>query len=195
MTFNQQHYRQDKQGDEAALDASRRNGTKKLNVEAFQTLHHQYQERLLWSMVGMLRDKEQAEDVTSAAFETAFDKRADFREDSSFYTWVYAIALNQARHSRSRKGVSLDAIGGTTPSALIEPDLLLETQARLEQRGALQNALGQIPKVYRQVLLDHFVHQYSVKRIAKLRRIPLGTVLSRIYTGKRLLRQAWVAVT
>jgi len=55
----------------------------------------------------------------------------------------------------------------------------------------LRKALKCLPSKYRQALVDHFVRGYSVKQVARLRRIPLGTVLSRIFNGKKLLRRAW----
>lgn len=49
----------------------------------------------------------------------------------------------------------------------------------------------QIPRLYRQVLMDRFIRGDSIKQIARRNRIPAGTVLSRIFNGKRLLRAAW----
>ena len=66
--------------------------------------------------------------------------------------------------------------------------LILE---RSECRLKLRKALRGIPAVYRRTLVDHFVRGYSVKRISRQNRIPVGTVLSRIFTAKRLLREAW----
>jgi len=50
-----------------------------------------------------------------------------------------------------------------------------------------------LPLTYRRTLIDRFVRGYSVKQIAKCERIPLGTVLSRIFKAKQLLRAAWEA--
>ena len=62
---------------------------------------------------------------------------------------------------------------------------------RSEDHARLHNALARVPERYRKVLVDHFALGTSVKQIAKQQRIPVGTVLSRIFTAKRLLRQAW----
>src|SRR5437667_11941510 len=72
-----------------------------------------------------------------------------------------------------------------------EPDLFFNRLGQL----FVHLLLRQIPAVYGLVLIEHFIEGYSVRQIAKLQRIPLGTVLSRIFTAKRLLREAWEAAT
>lgn len=53
--------------------------------------------------------------------------------------------------------------------------------------------MQRIPAPYRRALRDHFVRGYSTRQIAQRERVPLGTVLSRIFTAKKLLRRAWEA--
>jgi RNA polymerase sigma-70 factor (ECF subfamily) len=76
--------------------------SKNSNLDAgrFRELHDKYRERLLQGMIGLLRNRDAAEDVTAAAFAAAFENLGQFRGDSSFYTWLYKIALNEARNPR-----------------------------------------------------------------------------------------------
>ena len=143
-----------------------------------------------------VRNMEDAEDITAAAFEAAFANRESFRAEAAPTTWLHAIALNKLRRSREqRKAVSLDLFTGELPSGLVVPDLSEETEHRSECRARLLRTLRQIPMVYRKVLINHFIEGHSVRQIAKCERIPIGTVLSRIFTAKRLLREAWEAAT
>jgi len=75
----------------------------------------------------------------------------------------------------------------------MECDRTAATLERSEYRLRLARALAEMPAVYSQVLLDHFAYRHPVKRIARRDSIPVGTVLSRIFTAKRLLRAAWEA--
>jgi len=176
-------------GDEAAAT---KNGGGLIDAQAFGVLHNQYRERLVNSMTGIVRDRDQAEDITAAAFAKALEKLESFRGESSLYTWIHAIALNEARQSLSRnQAVSLDSIP-VQPKELSEPDRVADALKRSECRGKLRKAPRQIPAVYRRTL-DHFVRGFSVKRISRQNRIPVGTVLSRIFAAKRLLRAAWEA--
>lgn len=160
---------------------------------AFRQFHDNYRERLLCGMKSVVRNQEIAEDVTAKAFAIAFEKLHSFQNRSSLYTWVYRIALNAARNSyrRRRATVSLLDFGGNEAIALATPDRTLEALERSEDRARLQLALRQIPPVYRRVLVSHVVRLDSVKQIARQNRIQVGTVLSRIFKGKQLLREAW----
>jgi RNA polymerase sigma-70 factor (ECF subfamily) len=62
-----------------------------------------------------------------------------------------------------------------------------DDQFRLEQ------ALAQLPGNYRRALTAHFIEGLSIRKIAHREQVPIGTVLSRIHTGKQLLRDAWEA--
>ena len=68
----------------------------KADAQRFGDLHDQYRNRLLNSMTGIVKDREAAEEITAVAFAKAFEKRNSFRGESSLYTWVHAIALNEA---------------------------------------------------------------------------------------------------
>jgi len=166
----------------------------KLDAQNFSALHNRYHDRLLNSMTGVVKDREAAADITATAFASAFKNRASFRGQSSLYTWVHAIALNEARNSwRRNRAVSLESIQGPEPKALIDSDRHSNTLERSELCLKMRKTLREIPAVYRRVLVDHFMRGHSVKQIARRDRVPVGTVLSRIFNGKRILRRAWEA--
>ena len=166
----------------------------KLDSNAFEALHHSYHDRLQASVLSCVRNREEAEDITAAAFEAALANRESFRGEAAPATWLHAIALNKTRRPQ-KETVSLDGFTGELPSRLVAPDLSEETEHRSECRARLLRTLRQIPAIYRRVLIEHFITGRSVREIAGRERIPLGTVLSRIFTAKRLLREAWEAAT
>jgi len=163
-----------------------------MNTRVFQTLHQECYGRVLSAIRGYVRNQEEAEDVTATAFATAFKNRKTFRGEAAFSTWVHRIAINEMHaNSRRKRTVSLDALEGVPLQGLVEPDLLDRAIDRASCCRRLRLALRRIPGHHRRALVDHFVRGYPVKQIAKLQRIPLGTVLSRIFNGKRILREAW----
>ena len=167
----------------------------KLNLEEFQELHQKYRDRLHASLTGFVRDTNEAEDITAWAFETAWAKRDSFRGDASPYTYLYAIAMNEARrrHRRKKTAVSFQLLDGIVEDRLYEPDRTVEEAEKSDLRARLRQAIERMPAKYRTVLVDHFIHDQSVQRIAKREGIPVGTVCSRIFTAKRLLRKRWKA--
>ena len=81
-----------------------------LNQEDFQELHRKYRDRLHASITGFVRDVDTAEDITAAAFATAWSQRASFRAEASPYTWLYSIGKNAAvahyrKTTRHRSGL------------------------------------------------------------------------------------------
>jgi RNA polymerase sigma-70 factor (ECF subfamily) len=164
----------------------------KLDAGRFGDLHKAYHDRLLSSITSVVRDRDAAEEITAAAFAKALEHLATFRGEASFYTWLHAIASNEARHYwRRNRGVSLESITGPTLAALIVCDSATDQLEQSVDRRRLQTAIRRIPPDYRRALKDHFVRGYSTRQIARRERIPLGTVLSRIFTAKKLLRRVW----
>jgi DNA-directed RNA polymerase specialized sigma24 family protein len=101
--------------------------------------------------------------------------------------------MNEARSRRRGRAVPLESIEESDVLKIAAPDA---TDRLFEQRECcprIWKVLRQVPRIYRRVLIDRLVRGYSVKQIAKYQRIPLGTVLSRIFKAKRLLRAAWEA--
>ncbi len=175
------------------VSQSKNNGdqSRPVDAQAFGSLYSRHYERLLNSMTTVVRDRDHAEDITATAFTAAYANLSRFRGDSSFYTWLYTIALNESRKSyRCALTVSLDSLS-EFETAVTDGDHVADALNTSAQNARLRTALRQIPLIYRQVLDDHFLRAYPVKVIARRRNIPLGTVLSRIFTGKRMLREAW----
>ena len=157
----------------------------------FRDLHETHYRKLLDSMTALLRDRETAEDITATALARAFENLEAFRGESTMFTWIYKIALNEARRVRAQKNaVSLDALESVPPELAVH-ERWDETQERSSHAAKMRKVLELLPPNHRRALVNHFVDGYPVKMIARRERIPVGTVLSRIFTAKRLLREAW----
>ena len=76
------------------------NGTPTITSSAFAELHDRCNGRLLNSMIAVIRNREEAENITATAFVAAFENRSRFRGDALPQTWVHAIAMNEARRRR-----------------------------------------------------------------------------------------------
>jgi len=146
-------------------------------------------------------DAEEARDLTQETFLRAFQSIDRFRGDSSLKTWIYRIAINQARNRwrwwRRRKRdvtVSLDAtdehrdrpIAGPLPSDN-SPSPEEETLAR-EREAQLREALQSLRRSYREAVILRDVEGFSYEEIARTLQISIGTVKSRISRGRLELR-------
>ena len=167
------------------------NGTTTITLAAFAELHDRCHGRLLNSMIAVTRNREEAEDITATAFAAAFKNRSRFRGDALPQTWVHAIAMNEARNRRRGRAVPLESIDLLDAKELTEPDVLTQKLERADCCVRIREALRRVPRLYRETLVDHFVRGHSVRQMSKSYQVPLGTVLSRIFKAKQLLRAAW----
>ena len=164
-----------------------------LHTGDFEALNEQYGRRLHASIRRFIHNPADADDLTAATFAIAWAKRESFRGEAAPYSWLYTIASNLAKeHFRRGQRFQLKSIDDVGVAANDGETEALETS---ECRLRLRKALGQVTSMHRRVLIDHFIHGHSVKQIAKRQRIPVGTVLSRIFGAKRALRTAWEAAT
>lgn len=158
---------------------------------AFDALYRRVHGRLLASLERMLRNREQAEDIAATAFATAWQKRDQFRGQSSLATWLYAIGRNAAigvLRAEQRRPTRSEAVD---TESLGESDVSFK---RLEQDDAaarVQTALGRLPDNAREILIDRYMNERSVREIAQDWRLHEGTVGSRLFAARQLLRDAW----
>jgi RNA polymerase sigma-70 factor (ECF subfamily) len=168
------------------------------NRAAFEVLVHQYKDRLVDSMRARVHSVPEAEDIAAAAFAKAYQRLDQFRGTSSFYTWLYRIAMNEwKRQLRSRRNVSLEGMcdrQGSSWSRRLTPALRVEEEAcRRRGQSPLQRAVDRIPKPYRQIITGRFIKGLTYEKMARRFKIPAGTVMSRLFKAKRLLRNSWHA--
>src|SRR5258706_16114432 len=113
--------------------------------EIFETLYRQGRHRLLASLAGLVRDRDRAEDITASAFHTAWEKRAQFRGDSSLGTWLYAIGRNAARRSwREERPSYQDQLDRLETARYAEPDHLSASLEDAELRDQVWKTLDRI---------------------------------------------------
>src|ERR1700737_3646548 len=170
-------------------------------VAAFEQLVGEHSSDVYALLYRLTTDAEEARDLTQETLLRAFQSIDRFRGDASLKTWIYRIAINQARNRwrwwRRRKRdvtVSLDAtdehrdkpLAATLPSEN-SPSPEEETLAR-EREAQLREALQGLRQSYREAVILRDVEGFSYEEIAKTLQISIGTVKSRISRGRLELR-------
>lgn len=164
---------------------------------AYRPLVERYQNRLYPMVMGMVRDPEEARDLVQNAFIKAYQNLSSFRVDSSFYTWVYRIAMNLAidscRKSRRRRTTGFDeAVAARDEDGAILEVHHVDSPQRALQRKQLQQtifrALDELSEDQREVILLREVEGLSYKEIAESMDIPEGTVMSRLFYARKRLQ-------
>ncbi len=161
--------------------------------EAFGELVRRHQERLFPTVHRIVGSVEDAEDALQDAFVRAFQKLATFHGESSFYTWVYRIAVNVAMETCRRRKVrrlfmlALEMRGGSRgPDPASEPPRLLD---RRERERAVEAALDRLGPEHRAIVVLKDFDGRRYEEIAELLGVPVGTVRSRLHRARRELRE------
>jgi len=159
-----------------------------------------YREQLYKTAVRLTRSAEDAEDLVQETYLKAYRHYSSFRPGTNLKAWLFKILKNTfINEYRRRKQVppqvdfadleeTFESVLATADGAAprTPEDELLETSLDFEVR----RALAALPHNYKVVVLLADIEGYAYKEIADILAIPVGTVMSRLYRGRRLLERA-----
>ncbi len=162
---------------------------------AFEELVARHRDKLYARAYTMMRNEEEAIDLTQEAWVKGWQRLGQFHGESSFGTWMTRIVINlcldQLRKQKRQRTESLDEIneesGGVErqmPVVTVNPTARLE---RSELRQRIDQALGQMSYEHRTVLMLHEFEEMEYKQIAKTMGCSIGTVMSRLFYARRKL--------
>ena len=166
------------------------------DYQAFDLLVLKYQSRLISTAFKFVKDVQIAEDIVQDSFIKAFKALESFREDSSFYTWIYRITVNTSKNflvSKKRKNELLNSDLSEEASYEVEPvetyspeDLLQATQLQ----KVITETFDQLGEDTRTALTLRELDGLSYEQIAEVVNCPVGTVRSRIFRGREVIDEA-----
>jgi RNA polymerase sigma-70 factor (ECF subfamily) len=184
--------------DDRALVRQCQNG----DLEAMTCLIVKYQDRIYNTILKICRNHDDAAELTQDTFVKVLENINSFRSKSSFYTWLFRVAVNHTLNYCKRRfklsPVSLDAENdqdegskGKLAAVLVAPDGLdpavVAQQKELSQ--IVVNLIGQLQQEYRVVLVLRDIEQMTYAEIAEVLRIETGTVKSRLSRARAKLRE------
>jgi RNA polymerase sigma-70 factor (ECF subfamily) len=165
---------------------------------AFRSLYDKYNRRVFAVALGVVKNQEDALDVVQEAFIKVHKHIGSFQGTSSFYTWLYRIAMNLAidQVRKRRKVVELDdaihkddtASGGAFLPQTVH-DNPSKTVSRRELSTEIQAALDTLPEYHRAVILLREVEDLSYEEMAKVLKVPKGTIMSRLFHARRKMQE------
>lgn len=163
-------------------------------TEAFGALVRRYQDRLYPTVFRLTGCAEDAQDLLQDAFLRAFQKLDRFRGGSSFYTWLYRIAVNLALSGRRRRRGAVRLAEGCRGDPLDPADDTEQTDptrpAEQAERDALvQRALDALAPDHRAVVVLKDLDGLRYEQVAAVLGVPIGTVRSRLHRARCELRE------
>ena len=166
--------------------------------DAFRVIMQRCNQRLFRIARGVVRDDAEAEDVLQEAYTRAFENLDGFRGESSLFTWLTSVTLNEARGRlrRRRPTVGVDAIEAAQQSgaqiimlnSASGPESPESSAARSQMRLLIEQAVDALPDPFRIVFIMREIEELSVDETAANLGVPAATVKTRLHRARRLLR-------
>ncbi|MBW5468814.1 sigma-70 family RNA polymerase sigma factor [Brevibacillus formosus] len=152
----------------------------------FDELIRHYLKKVLRLVYLMVKDRSLAEDITQEVFLSAYKNLGKFRQESSMQTWVYRIAVNEAKkHLRSwsfrhlffKPEVDIEVVEGAE-SAVLQNDL----------RARFAHLVMKLPHSYRQLIVLHYYEELSVEEIAVILDTSAGAIYTKMHRARQKLK-------
>jgi RNA polymerase sigma-70 factor (ECF subfamily) len=157
------------------------------DVAAFEGIVRRWQGPLINMAWRYSRDRGRAEDLAQEAFLRAWRGLAQWRRESSFSTWLFALAANVLRSELKRfptVNLPLDAIAEPATPAAQHGAL-----SKKLSREAVRRAVLALPLRYREPVILYYFHEMDLSRAAATMGMPEGTLKARLSRARALLRR------
>jgi RNA polymerase sigma-70 factor (ECF subfamily) len=162
-------------------------------LTAFEELVARHRDKIYARAYSMMRNEDEALDLSQDAWVKGWRRLAQFQGDSSFVTWMTRIVINlcldQLRKHKRQRTESIEAFeedgGGVERLMPVVTPNPTEGLERAELRQRIDRALAQLSHEHRTVLVLHEFEELEYKEIAKRMKCSIGTVMSRLFYARR----------
>lgn len=156
--------------------------------EAFTAVMTAHEDRVFAVCLRILGNREVALDATQETFLTVFRKASQFKGEAAAGTWIYRIAVNTCydllrKAKRRRAGPLPETYDPADPGA----EAMVESAAL---RPEIERALAELPPEFRSAIVLADIEGMALPDVAEAIGVPVGTVKSRVFRGRRLLARS-----
>lgn len=138
----------------------------------FDEIFEEYFDRIYYKVLGVVKNPEDAEDISQEVFMSVYRNLKSFRSESNIYTWIYKIAINKIYDFFRKRKVELD---------INEEILMLEDNTNIETLIFLEEKLKLISHKEREIVILKDIYGYKLKEIAEMKNINISTIKSIYY--------------
>ncbi|HFE64987.1 RNA polymerase subunit sigma-24 [candidate division KSB1 bacterium 4484_188] len=165
--------------------------------KAYEALLNKYRNLVFTIMIKMVRNPQEAEDLTQEAFMKAFHSLTSFNEEFAFSTWLMKIATNNCidfLRKRKLRTYSIhepiqykdEKIEVEIPDAEPGPE---KNVLQRERKQMLEEAIARLPERYRYVIILRHKEEKSYEEISEILNLPLGTIKAQIFRAREILNK------
>ncbi len=164
--------------------------------QAYARLMEKHRKSVYYTMLKLIRNVDDAEDLTIEAFTKAFKKLADFKKNYSFSTWLHKIASNNCIDFLRKKRLDTTSIdsqvknddGDTITIDIRDKSLDPQEKAIKSQKiEIIREFVNLLPSKYQKLVKLRYFKEYSYDEIAQELEAPLGTIKAQLHRARELL--------
>ncbi len=173
-----------------AEDAARLTAIAQGDMRALESLFLKYQAAVYQTALGVTRDPQVAEEVLQDTFFRLYRHAGRLDGSLPLAPWLYRVAINLCYNRLKGLRAWTDSFHELAERLFTPSSASPERAAELNELQALvQSALAELDPKHRAVLVLYYLHDYAVHEIAEIAAVPEGTVKSRLFHARKLLRQ------
>lgn len=171
---------------------------KRGDPQAFRTLMKKYHKSVYYMLLKMVKNADDAEDLTQEAFAKAFNSIDKFDSTFAFSTWLFRIATNNCIDFIRKKRVQtisidspLEGDDGSSMQLDVRDDNFdpNDSMLRQQRKHYLELAIQRLPEKYRTLVELRYYRELSYEEVADELQIPLGTVKAQLFRARELLNE------
>jgi len=163
------------------------------DMQAFEELVARHRDKIYGRAYSMMRNEEDAVDLSQEAWVKAWQRLKQFQGEASFVTWMTRIVINlcldQLRKQKRLRAESIEQmdeeLGGVERQMPVVTPNPTERLERGELRQRIDEALAKLSNEHRTVLILHEFEELEYKEIARRMQCSIGTVMSRLFYARR----------
>lgn len=149
-----------------------------MKKEEFADLVLTYQQSMYRFALGIVRNKQDAEDALSAAIMKAYEHLASLRDQDKFKPWIMTIIANEAKNMLSKNS-----------RLQLVDDVAVFIEEAEENRNDVWDSVMELGEQHRQIVILYYYDGFSTREIARILKVPEGTVKSRLSRARESLKE------
>jgi RNA polymerase sigma-70 factor (ECF subfamily) len=163
---------------------------------AYARLMEKYRESIYFMMLKMVKNQDDAEDLTMEAFGKAFNRLKQYSPNYAFSTWLFKIASNNSIDFIRKKRVKLtsmdnafenkdgESVGIDVKCSELDPE---EVAIKDQKNKMMRSVVDQLKPRYRDLIIKRYFEELSYDEIADDMKLPLGTVKAQLFRAREFL--------
>lgn len=164
------------------------------DIELYAEIIDRYSGKVYSTAYSYTHSQEESRDLVQEILIKIYNNLSSFKEDARFSTWLYRIAVNSCIDwSRKKKSKAIMTAISFEETNILEiittdsegPEELLLKQ---ENKEAVRNAVGDLPEIYKTVLVLYYFEELQVQEICNILDTPRKTIETRLYRAKKILK-------